>query len=209
MGFLDKQSRVVDIVLTEKGRKLYAAGKLDFTYFGLFDDGIDYDPYSTGSLTHEEREAIIENTPMHEAPFIPDVRGATAPMEPIHHLFTAGPDYDNIPHMLYPSDGDPVSLMADQRRTDGSYSRTGTSLAQIDMQVTGDSEPGSPGFIVRVFASGSNGLTAVDIRRDLSGRKSYDPFLAISVDDERPVDVPTVDRPNSARIAETRIGRKA
>lgn len=200
MGYLDKQSRVIDIVLTERGRKLYALGELDFEYFALFDDGLDYDPWSTGTLSDADREAQIEATQMLEAPFIRDVRGTVAPMEPTSHLFTAAAGYQFIPQMDRPADGDELSLMADQRRKGETYTRTGTSVAQIDMSVIGDREQGNPGFIVRVFASGSNGLQPLDLRKDLSGRRAFDPFIAVSVDDETPLDAPTVSDPTSRRV---------
>lgn len=201
MGYLNRQTRVVDIVLTEKGRRLYAVGKLDFAYFALFDDGLDYDPYSTGSLTDEERELAVESTPMLEAPNIPEVRGAVAPGEPRYHLFTAAPGYSSIPRMNSPSTGSQVTLMADQRRRGETYSRTGTSFGQIDLRVVGDVERGNPGFILRIFSSGSNGLTELDFRKDLQGRRSYDPFIALSIDDERPIDGPSLERPDSSRVA--------
>lgn len=208
MGYLDKQSRVIDVVLTERGRRLFAIGQLDFAYFGLFDDGLDYDPYSTGSLTDEEREELIEATPMLEAPFIREVRGVAAPMEPLSHLFTAAPGYENIPRMITPTDGQQVSLMVDQRRTAGVYTRTGTSLAQIDLGVAGDTEQGNPGFIVRVFLSSSSGLSVQEMKKDLQGRRAFDPFIAASVDDEQPLDVPKVSNPSLSRSTRPSTVRK-
>lgn len=200
MGYLDKRSRVVDVVLTERGRKLYALGKLDFAYFGLFDDGIDYDPYSTGTLSDSDRESQIEAFPMLEAPFVRDVRGATAPLEPINHLFTAAPGYRVLPAMDSPGDGDELRLMADQRREGDHLRRTGTTLAQITMHISGQAEQGNPGFVVRVYSSGSNGIQPLDLKRDLSGRRAYDPFIAVAIDDEPIQDVQSVDRPDSARV---------
>ena len=209
MGYLDKQSRVVDVVLTERGRQLYAVGSLNFAYFGLFDDGLDYDPYSTGSLTDVEREQLVESTPMLEAPIIRAVRGATAPGEPRNHLFTAAPGYVSVPRMVSPATGSQLTLMADQRRSGETYSRTGTNLAQIDLEVAGDAEKGNPGFILRVFASGSNGLQELSFRKDLHGRRAFDPFVAASIDDESPLDAPSVANPNSSRVAVRFSPRKA
>lgn len=183
MGFLDKQSRVVDFVLTERGRRLYATGQLDFAYFSLFDDGVDYDPYSTGSLSHEERELLVEDVLMLEAPFIHEVRGAEGPLEPRSHIFTAAPGYLTVPHMSSPVDGGTISIMCEQLvDADGTYQRRTSTTAVLDLAVTGEVEVGNPGFLVRVFTSGSVGLNEIDPRRDLSGRRVYDPFLAISVD---------------------------
>jgi chorismate mutase len=47
MAFLDKKERVLDIVLTQEGRKLLAQNDLDFAYYAFSDDGIDY----SGSMT--------------------------------------------------------------------------------------------------------------------------------------------------------------
>jgi hypothetical protein len=203
VGYLDKQSRVIDVVLTERGRKLFATGQLDFAYFGLFDDCIDYDPLpGSGSFGDDDREAQIEATPIPEAPFIRDVRGTVAPMEPTSHVFTASPGYTVIPTMLSPADGDVVGLMADQRREGGTYRRTGTSIAQIDLEVVGEAERGNPGFIVRVLSSGSNGLQPLPFRRDLDARRAADPFIAVAVDGEGVIDRLLVRSPDSQRVAD-------
>lgn len=209
MGYLDKQSRVIDVVLTERGRKLYSAGALDFAYFALFDDGIDYDPVaSSGSYSDADREYQIELAPVLEAPSIPDVRGTVAALEPINHVFTAAPGYIEIPQMVLPQDGASVTLMADQRNEDGVYRRTGTSLAQIDMDVIGDTERGNPGFIVRVLSSGTDGHQALEFRRDLLGRRSYDPFIAATIDLEDQMERPSIAAPDSSRVAERFTPRK-
>lgn len=209
MGYLDKQSRVIDVILTEQGRKLYATGRLDFAYFGLFDDCIDYDPVAgSGSFSDDDREAQIEATPVFEAPFIKDVRGTIAPLEPTAHAFTAAPGYTVIPTMQGPIDGDSVTLMADQRRDGDTYRRTGTSLAQIDMEVIGEAERGNPGFIVRVLSSGSSGLQPLEFRRDLDARRAVDPFIAVAIDSEDPVDRRLVRDPDSLRVANRSNPRK-
>ena len=209
MGYLDRQSRVIDVVLTEKGRKLFSVGKLDFAYFGLFDDCLDYDPVAaTGSYSDVEREAQIEATPILEAPFVRDVRGATAPLEPIDHIFTAAPGYQQVPRMSSPLDGSDASLMADQRNDEGVYRRTGTNFAQIDLDVVGDTERGNPGFVVRVFSSGSNGLQPLKFRHDLNSRRAADPFIAVAVDSELPHDTPSISVPDSSRVSERNDPRK-
>jgi hypothetical protein len=209
VGYLDKQSRVIDVTLTERGRKLYATGRLDFAYFGLFDDCIDYDPIpGSGSFTDDEREAQIEATPVFEAPFIKDVRGTVAPLEPTAHVFTASPGYRLIPTMRSPADGTSVILMADQRRDGDTYRRTGTSLAQIDMEVVGEAERGNPGFIVRVLSSGSSGLQPLEFRRDLDARRAADPFIAVAIDDEAVVDRRLVRDPDSNRVSNRSNPRK-
>lgn len=206
MGFLDKRSRVVDFVLTERGRELYALGQLDFTYFSLLDDGLNYDPYSTGSLSDDDRDVQVRALPMWEAPLVRDVRDTTAPLEPTSHLFRASAGYDRVPFMSSPSTGSEVDLMCDQLAIDGSYRRSGTSVAQIDLSVSGEGEPVNPGFQVRVFSSGTTGLTEIYPRRDMTGRRAFDPFVAAVIDDEVTPDVATVNDPTSVRSPRNALG---
>jgi hypothetical protein len=44
MAFLDPKERVMDIILTQHGRKKLAEGKLQVKYYRFFDDEIDYTP---------------------------------------------------------------------------------------------------------------------------------------------------------------------
>lgn len=72
-GFLDKNSRIIDMVLTGEGKALLAKGDLNFVYWTPFDVEIDYDPYmaNSGSLTTAQLSAsidtLIENAPIREA----------------------------------------------------------------------------------------------------------------------------------------------
>jgi hypothetical protein len=72
-GFLDKNTRVVDMVLTLEGKQLLSRGELQFVYFALFDDEIDYDPYisQSGSMSAQQlsgtKADLIENQPVREA----------------------------------------------------------------------------------------------------------------------------------------------
>jgi len=47
MAILDQKERIIDLVLTDKGRELLSQDELDFTYYSFSDDGINY----SGSLT--------------------------------------------------------------------------------------------------------------------------------------------------------------
>lgn len=42
MGFLDKKERVMDIILTQHGRKKLAKGEFRPKYFAFTDDEVDY-----------------------------------------------------------------------------------------------------------------------------------------------------------------------
>jgi len=189
----------VDIVLTGRGRELFARGELDFAYYAFFDDGIDYDPWSTGSLTDEEREELIYSTPMLEAPFVPDRRSSIIPLEPTSFVFKAAPDYGTVPRLLQPNPtGSQAVLRCDQFSSGSSFIRTGTSLAVVPMELSAEAA-GADGFSVHFFVSGTNGLSELRTRNDLRGRRALDPFVAVSIDDEVPQDQPTLDKPDSMR----------
>src|SRR5580704_7370511 len=72
-GFLDKQTRIIDMVLTAAGRNLLSRGKLNFTYWMSFDDEIDYQPFisQSGTMTALQFSSSlydeIESTPIREA----------------------------------------------------------------------------------------------------------------------------------------------
>ena len=195
MGFLDAKDRIVDFVLTERGRQLYALGELDFTYFAVFDDGIDYDPWSQSDLSDSDRESLIESTAMFEAPSVPLPSGPTASLEPRSHVFTAADGYNSIPR---PSIGMTASLVLSCDQYSGqssAYYRVGTNHASVQLGLQGDTEPHSPGFDVTVYASGSSGLQELSPRIDSSARRCFDPFVACTVDTEEQRDLPsTADR---------------
>lgn len=94
-GFIDRNTRIVDMVLTNYGKRKLSNGDLRFCYWIPYDDEIDYDPYvsqnfsgtftlsgskpglsgftiiSSGTLTSEQLSAsidsLIESTPIREA----------------------------------------------------------------------------------------------------------------------------------------------
>jgi hypothetical protein len=60
-GFLDKRERVVDMVLTSRGKLLLSQGNLNFVYWVVFDDEIDYTPflYGTDQLSEPDLSALV------------------------------------------------------------------------------------------------------------------------------------------------------
>lgn len=198
MGFLDRQNRVVDVVLTGRGRELFAVGELDFAYYSFFDDGIDYDPWSTGTLSDDQREELIHSTPMLEAPVVPDRRTAILPLEPTSFLSKAIPNYGELPRMLHPNPtGSSAVLRCDQFSSGSSFIRTGTSLAVVPLELSEEAIDGE--FSVHFYVSGSSGLSELRTRTDLRGRRVLDPFVALAIDGEVVPDRPSADRPDSAR----------
>lgn len=51
MAFLDQKERVLDIVLTHKGRELLSKNQLNFVYYAFSDEGVNY----SGSLSASAR----------------------------------------------------------------------------------------------------------------------------------------------------------
>jgi hypothetical protein len=106
-GFLDRSSRIVDMVLTHEGQRALAEGRLNFTYWSAFDDGIHYDPWvaDSGSLLEAEvtssKYRQMEDTPILEAlpglARVPDDRDLTYSKWP---LFTAPQGSGQVPRMI-------------------------------------------------------------------------------------------------------------
>ncbi|MBV8072367.1 MAG: hypothetical protein JO270_20865 [Acidobacteriaceae bacterium] len=95
-GFLDKNTQVVDMILTMEGKRLLSRGELQFVYFALFDDEIDYDPYisQSGSMTAAQlsgtKNDLIEIQPIREA-----VSGYRSGMN------MSGSDFTNVHRPLF------------------------------------------------------------------------------------------------------------
>jgi len=54
MGLLDKKERILDIILTDKGKERLSKGQLDFSYYAFSDEGIDY----SGSFTEASASSV-------------------------------------------------------------------------------------------------------------------------------------------------------
>ena len=65
MSFLDPKEEVVDLILTRRGRELFAIGKLNPTYYGFYDDEIVYDSdyaFSTSSMPEYDNQIVTAST---------------------------------------------------------------------------------------------------------------------------------------------------
>jgi hypothetical protein len=62
-GLLDKNTRVIDMILTGVGRSLLSQGKLRFVYWMPFDNEVDYDPYvsQSGTMTSIQLSQSIQD----------------------------------------------------------------------------------------------------------------------------------------------------
>ena len=73
MGYLNNSTRVLDAILTKKGRELLSSGgNFNVTKFALGDDEVDYslwDMVPTGSNEYIPYGQVIDNLPLIEATF--------------------------------------------------------------------------------------------------------------------------------------------
>lgn len=186
MGFLDGSERVQDVVLTPEGRRLLSLGQLEFAYFSVHDDGLHYRPtnYLSGSLGDEENSDVrprIEDTPMLEAfPGRPIETAVDVDfvLRPAEFLFDVPAGHRFVPSLQVTPDVTGSLIMVDQGRLDGaSAGAQKLVLRQSDNSLTLllDMRDGAPqeGFLMRLYASGSDGLSEIIPELDAMNRMSY------------------------------------
>lgn len=201
MGFLDKKEQVLDVILTREGRRQLAAGNLNFSHFVLFDDEVEYDPYiaNSGSFTDEQleerRQALIEDTLVFEAftgRLINEVSDADHVMGPQHPLFDMPQGQDHLPRLSVTPDVTGSLLEVRQAVVSSAGSkglpvgavRQHPTVATFDLDVRDYYEDSiDRGVRVRVFASGSDGLTELFPSRDYFNEYSYGIHAKLSVDE--------------------------
>lgn len=227
-GFLDKNTRIIDMILTGRGRELQMLGKLKYVYWAVFDDEVDYNPplydetqvgpvavLLSGSATPERftetLNALIETTPVREATTGYQYGlnfSASDSTNVIRPMFTMAQGQDFLPRMTVNGDqttgvdvaglGVPVEYDIEvkqqqlqnlliRRDTNGNVieklgpypvgqQRFDSSEIRIEMSYTKDSFPTDhpdAGFLLRVYKSGSDGLTQVEEKQDLSNTPAY------------------------------------
>jgi hypothetical protein len=67
---LDSKERVIDMVMTGRGKELLLQGRLKFAYWAAFDDEVDYDPYVAGSGSMSEGELNQARQRLTEDPLV-------------------------------------------------------------------------------------------------------------------------------------------
>ena len=60
MSFLDKKEEVIDLVMTKRGRELYADGHFKPDHYEFYDDEIIYDPNFASAGSTEQQNEIIQ-----------------------------------------------------------------------------------------------------------------------------------------------------
>jgi hypothetical protein len=209
-GFLDKNTRIIDMVLTGYGKGLLSKGDLKFVYWIPFDDEVDYDPYISMSASMESAELSSSiNAQIEEAL----VREATTGYK---FLNFSGSDTSNVNRPVYTmAQGQKIVPRIEHKRDNGydigasqrkvsetfvkrdkdgmiveregpfdrGYERFEATAADIDLSYTADSFPSDfmqEGFFVRVFSSGSDGLVEVRHKRDSNNEVAFSNDLRLS-----------------------------
>jgi hypothetical protein len=197
-GFLDKNERIIDMVLTGLGRDLLAKGDLRFVYWMPFDDEVDYDPYisQSGSLTAAELSASrVEQT---EESLVREATTGYRSTNAVsldttnvsRPVFTMPQGQSQLPRMFVSQTGT-LSIEIKQKKIvdhkqkkdqfgnvtghigpiHRGHERYGSSSRSVECAYVPGSflpEQQLDGFMLRVFKSGSDGLTEVPEKLDSS-----------------------------------------
>lgn len=211
-GFLDKDTRIIDMVLTGYGKSLLSRGELNFCYWVPFDDEVDYDPHiaESGSLSAVALSSSIadsiENTLVREATtgyrmFNLLGKDQTNVINPV---FTTAQKQDVLPRIavsgsvsvttyqrkvkksfvVNEKDGKGVAQLSD---SDVGVERFNSSQDSIKMGYEKDGFVGAArpdGFFVTVFESGSNGLVELKPKRDVSNDLCFGSDLKVHTGEE-------------------------
>lgn len=208
-GFLDKNIRVNDFVLTDYGKKKLSDGTLNFKYYSFSDDGIDYEPFisTSGSLTDSALTSSkinnIEDSLVREA--------ATGMSEGVD---SNGEDFTNIRYLLFTMPqgqkvlptfeitpdvtGSEIDVQQQKLQDkfvnidnnnniinefgliDRGFNNFKSSELTIDFNLENYFDDVTlDGFQVVLFESGSNGLREIKSKRDLQNIISYSSELKL------------------------------
>lgn len=192
-GFLDKQSRIIDAVITGYGKMMLAKGKLNFAYWVPFDDEVDYDPFISQSSSFDSDELRSEVYSQLDETL---VREATTG----YRLWNiSGSDYTNVNRPMYTarivagesgilphassSLAQSASLVVEQRKiyeaaggggsNDIGYDRKNMTNERFDVSYVDMSDPTVEGFLVRIFQETQGGFVEIGYKLDMSGNICY------------------------------------
>jgi len=213
-GFLDKNTRVIDMVLTDYGRELYSKNELEFSYYAFSDDEVDYDPYvsTSGSITNTQLTASkgeqIEATLVREAVFglQKGMNSEARDQTNIKNmLFTMPQGQKILPRISTSPELTSGSIGMKQQRLqdiyvtldqsgnvitksgpfDRGFKKFNSSRLEFSKRIEDYFDKAShEGNLVRVFVSASNGLTEVVPKRDKKGVLSYNCDMRLFKDEE-------------------------
>jgi hypothetical protein len=217
MGFLDKKDRVIDMVLTDEGKRQLSAGELELSFYAFFDDGVDYDPWvaESGSLDADallaRKRQLIEDTLSLEATPGLSYRRLQNDLETIetnYPLHTMPQNKDVLQRISYNPDTLSGSIRVVERRvqelrvvrdqsnniveSSGPYDRGFEVLESGVFRLEADvleGLPSSQGFKVSILRSGSDGLDVVEPKLDFDEVLSYGADLKLFIDEIPSADV--------------------
>lgn len=208
-GFLDKNDRIIDMVLTGEGKHRLSLGKLSFAYWVPFDDEIDYSPFIalSGSMDAQSLSSSIseqiEASPIREVTtgYKRFNRSGVDPTNVRHPIFTMNHGQKVLPAMDFESSsGSDFHISVKQTKLydlyirrdslgnvsqqlgpfDRGYSRYDSSVASIVLKHDGfPPDHRSDGFLVKVLTSGSEGFFETNSNRDLNNEISFDDDLLL------------------------------
>lgn len=211
MGFLDKNSEVIDMILTAEGRRLLSEGDLDFTYYSFMDDEIDYNPFVSNSGSYSDADLkLFKTRQIEESPVGEALSGmfkgsnylSKDTVNGQSFLFTMPQGSSVIPRMTVSPVGS-GSIIVKQRKvqsvilkkasngsiiekigpTDVGYEKFDSSNFAISLDVLDSFSPEKrEGFLISIFKSGSDGLVQVDSKRDSSGIRTYSNDMSLFID---------------------------
>lgn len=211
-GFLDKQSRVMDVVLTGLGKSLLAQGDLRFIYWKAFDDEVDYSPFisQSGSLSSSSLEDAIsqqiEATPIREAVtgYRTVNRIGTDRTNVKNCLYDMPHGQNILPRTIIMSSSDSTIEVKQRKLVDAfvardaqgkvitsigpfdkGYDRFDSSQEKFSLKFSdfpGDYRP--DGIILNVFESGSDGYQKIFPKRDINNELVFDADVLFSLESD-------------------------
>lgn len=236
-GFLDKNTRVIDMVLTDYGKELYSKGDLEFSFYAFSDDEVDYDPWISGSgsltatqLTSSKIEQI-EATLVREAVFglpknlCPAAKDQTNIKD---LLFTIPQGQKILPRMTISPDALSGTINVTQQKLQRSvvsrdsegniinksekidlgFKTSNVSKYVVDFDLKEFlNKDSNEGFLIRYFSSGSGGLTELTHKRDLDDVVSYSNDIRLFIDQDVD-DSSTPDIEQLVKSSTLEIGKK-
>lgn len=213
-GFLDKKTRVIDMVLTDYGKEMLSKGKLNFSYYAFSDDEVDYDPWiqNSGSLSQTELTASkveqVENTLVREAVFGREFGSSPSSIDEtnIKNLLFGMPQGQKVlPRMNVTPDvlsgsidtvQQNVQTVNSLRNEDGTlidksdpvsigYKKFKSTKLRFDLEIDDFFDRSTlDGFLVRTFVSSSTGLVEIPNKRDSDNNISYQNNLKVLLDEQ-------------------------
>ncbi|MHB8407922.1 MAG: hypothetical protein ACYDHY_07550 [Acidiferrobacterales bacterium] len=210
-GFLDKNTRIIDMILTGRGTQLLSQGQLKFVSWAAFDDEIDYNPIiaNSSSLTPDALQATVlehvELTPIREAtkgyqgglnisgtdntnvhrPLFSMPQGSTylPRVAGQSGTFTINVQQQKIQQLLIKRDQN-ANVIERMGPYDQGHVRFNTSTLKFTFILPSTDYPQDyhpEGYFIKVFCSGAEGLNQIFENVDSNNNLSYQNDLILDI----------------------------